>query len=178
MWNVNIMKYLKLGSSDLNASVVGMEAWVIGGGASWGSHVDDDLAIATIEQAFDSGINLFDTAPGYGWGHSEKLLGRVIQDRRDQFLIATKCGLWWEDQFHYSMLSREPEQKILPLCRQRGLSTLTYMLSGAGTADREGDDGKRFRRRRFSHQCDMESVVLESKSQTGDRFAGKLETAV
>ena len=218
------MKYLKLGSSELNASVVGMGAWAIGGGASWGSHVDDDLAVQTIEKAFDSGINFFDTAPGYGWGHSEKLLGRVIQGRRDQFLIATKCGLWWEDQrgsfftnlegraiyrslrpdtiaieierslknlntdyidlyqihwpatepentpiaetmqallklvdegkvralgvcnvttdelrqyldcgqivsdqFRYSMLSREAEQEILPLCRQRGLSTLTYM---------------------------------------------------
>lgn len=98
MWNVYTTKYLKLGSSDLNASVIGMGCWAIGGGASWGSHVDDDLAIATIEKAFDSGINFFDTAPVYGWGHSEQLLGRVIQGRRDQFLIATKCGLWADDQ--------------------------------------------------------------------------------
>ena len=92
------MKYLKLGSSNLNASVVGMGCWAIGGGASWGSYVNDELAIATIEKAFDSGINFFDTAPVYGWGHSEQLLGRVIQGRRDQFLIATKCGLWSDDQ--------------------------------------------------------------------------------
>jgi aryl-alcohol dehydrogenase-like predicted oxidoreductase len=78
------MKYQYLGTSRLNASVIGMGAWAIGGGASWGNQVDDDEAMRTIEMAFDSGINFFDTAPAYGWGHSERLLGRVIQGRRDQ----------------------------------------------------------------------------------------------
>ena len=58
---VNIMKYLYLGSSNLKASVVGMGAWAIGGGASWGTNVDDGLALQTIEEALDSGINFFDT---------------------------------------------------------------------------------------------------------------------
>ncbi|TWU33281.1 aldo/keto reductase [Novipirellula artificiosorum] len=91
------MQYRNLGSSDLKASVVGMGAWAIGGGASWGSKVDDEEAIRTIETAVDSGINFFDTAPAYGWGHSERLLGRAIQGRRDQVILATKCGLWWDD---------------------------------------------------------------------------------
>ena len=59
---------------------------------TWGQ-VDDRESIATIHQALDLGINLIDTAPTYGLGHSEEIVGRAMQGRRHQVLLATKCGL-------------------------------------------------------------------------------------
>ncbi|MFU8893904.1 MAG: aldo/keto reductase [Luteolibacter sp.] len=218
------MKYLSLGESGLSSSVIGFGAWAIGGGAVWGGTSDDAESIRTIQTALDAGINLLDTAPAYGWGHSERLIAKAIDGRRDQVLLATKCGLWWDDdrgsyftefngksihrslrpdtiaieverslndlatdridlyqvhwpavdpektpiadtmaallklkdegkilaigvcnlapeeleeylscgaiathQFRYSMLSREPEKEMLPLCQKHKLATLTYM---------------------------------------------------
>jgi methylglyoxal reductase len=218
------MKHLPLGNSGLSASVIGFGAWAIGGGAVWGDASDDAESINTIRTALDAGINLLDTAPAYGWGHSERLIAKAIEGRREQVLLATKCGLWWDDargsyftefngkslyrslrpdtiaielerslrdlatdridlyqihwpavapektpihetmetllklrtqgkiraigvcnlscdeleeyigcgaiashQFRYSMLSRDPEKEMLPLCRERELATLTYM---------------------------------------------------
>ena len=91
------MKYKSLGRSDINASVVGLGTWVLGGGTTWGQNPDDSESIRTIQAALDLGINLIDTAPAYGWGRSETVVGQAIKGRRDQAIIATKCGLWWED---------------------------------------------------------------------------------
>lgn len=218
------MKYLPLGNSGLSSSVIGFGAWAIGGGAVWGDASDDSESIATIQAALDAGINLLDTAPAYGWGHSERLIAKAIAGRRDTVLLATKCGLWWDDtrgsyftefngksiyrslrpdtiaieierslgdlgtdridlyqihwpavepdktpiedtmaallklrdqgkiraigvcnlspaeletylscgeiashQFRYSMLSRGPDEAMLPMCRARNIATLTYM---------------------------------------------------
>ncbi len=59
---------------------------------SWG-HVDDNESIAAIQQALDCGINLIDTAPIYGLGHSETLVGKALRGRRDEAVLATKCGV-------------------------------------------------------------------------------------
>ncbi len=91
------MKYLPLGDSDLSSSVIGFGAWAIGGGAVWGDASDDSESVKTIVAALDAGINLLDTAPAYGWGHSERLIAKAIAGRRDEVLLATKCGLWWDD---------------------------------------------------------------------------------
>jgi methylglyoxal reductase len=208
----------------MSASVVGLGAWVLGGGPIWGRETDDAESVRTIQAALDLGINLIDTAPAYGWGRSERVVGRALAGRRERAILATKCGLWWEDgrgsffadfdgrklhrslrpdtirieienslrrlatdyidlyqthwpsmppdhtpidetmavlqklkeqgkiraigvsnvsadelrenlrcgsvasnQFRYSMLHREAEQEILPLCARHGLATLTYM---------------------------------------------------
>jgi len=92
------MKALPLGNTDLPASVIGFGAWAIGGGTVWGGASDDAESIRTIQAALDSGINLLDTAPAYGWGHSERLIAKAIEGRRDDVLLATKCGLWWDDE--------------------------------------------------------------------------------
>ena len=239
------MKYLPLGDSGLSSSVIGFGAWAIGGGAVWGGASDDSESIQTIQAALDSGINLLDTAPAYGWGHSERLIAKAIEGRRDEVLLATKCGLWWDDsrgsyftefngkslyrslrpdtiaieierslsdlatdridlyqvhwpavepektpidetmgallklrdqgkiraigvcnlsteeleeymscgsiashQFRYSMLSRESEKEMLPLCRERNIATLTYMsleqglLTGKIGMDHEFKEGE------------------------------------
>lgn len=91
------MKYLPLGESGPSASVIGFGAWAIGGGDVWGGAADDAESIRTIRGALDTGINLLDTAPAYGWGHSERLIARAIEGQRESLLLATKCGLWWDD---------------------------------------------------------------------------------
>lgn len=80
-----------IGKSGIEASVVGLGAWAIGGWA-WGG-MERGEAIRTIHAALDSGIDLIDTAPMYGFGLSEEIIGKALQDRRDRAVVATKCGL-------------------------------------------------------------------------------------
>lgn len=80
------------------ASVVGLGTWVLGGGAVWGADTEDAESIRTIQAAVDAGINLIDTAPAYGWGRSEEVVGKAIRGRRDRVILATKCGLWTDDE--------------------------------------------------------------------------------
>jgi aryl-alcohol dehydrogenase-like predicted oxidoreductase len=88
------MEKRKLGSSDIEVSVVGLGCWAIGGW-QWGG-TDDEKAIAAIRKAIDVGMVLIDTAPIYGFGHSEEIVGRAIEGWRKQVVLATKCGLLWE----------------------------------------------------------------------------------
>lgn len=90
------MKTYPLGNSQ--ASTIGFGAWAIGGGASWGKETSEDEAIRAIRAAIDCGITLIDTAPAYGYGRSERIVGKAIRDFREKVLLATKCGLWWQDQ--------------------------------------------------------------------------------
>lgn len=87
-----------LGRSGIKVSGVGMGCWAIGGPwtfkgetAGWGA-VNDAESIRAVQAALDMGVNFFDTAANYGCGHSERVLGRAIRDRRDQVVIATKFG--------------------------------------------------------------------------------------
>jgi aryl-alcohol dehydrogenase-like predicted oxidoreductase len=82
-----------LGKTGLEVSPVGLGTWAMGGHVPTWGHVDDNESIATIQQAIDLGLNLFDTAPIYGLGHSEELLGKAVSGRRDSLVLATKCGL-------------------------------------------------------------------------------------
>jgi len=92
------MKTRPLGNSGLHASIVGLGTWVLGGGAAWGRDTDDKESVRTIHAALDAGINLIDTAPAYGWGRSEEIVGKAIKGRRDKVILATKCGLWTDDE--------------------------------------------------------------------------------
>ena len=85
------MNQVRLGRSDLRVSRIAFGAWELGG--DWGA-TDESAAIATIRQAVDHGINFFDTAQGYGFGASERLIARALAGHpRDQVVIATKGGL-------------------------------------------------------------------------------------
>ncbi len=89
------MHYRKLGTTDINTSVIGFGAWAIGGWM-WGGAEEKD-AIRAIDAALDHGINLVDTAPMYGYGRSEEIVGKAIAGKRDRVVLATKCGLRWSD---------------------------------------------------------------------------------
>jgi len=92
------MTYRRLPNTSLDVSPIGLGTWAIGGG-EWWSGSDDELSEKTILTAIDSGINLVDTAPCYGFGHSEEIVGRALKHRRrEDVIISTKCGLWWEDK--------------------------------------------------------------------------------
>jgi aryl-alcohol dehydrogenase-like predicted oxidoreductase len=89
-----------LGNSDLNITPVGFGAWAIGGGNwefGWGPQ-DDQHSIEAIHAALDAGMNWIDTAPAYGLGRSEEVVGRAVKGRADKPYIFTKCSLLWDDK--------------------------------------------------------------------------------
>ena len=87
------MRYRVLGQSGIEASVVAFGAWAVGGW--WWGGADDAESVAAIQRAIALGMNFIDTAPAYGLGHSEEIVGKAIKGRRDQVVLATKCGLVW-----------------------------------------------------------------------------------
>lgn len=92
----NGMLQRELGSSGIQASVIGFGAWAIGGWM-WGG-ADEKEAVKAIQAAIDNGINLIDTAPVYGFGHSETVVGKALKGGyRNKAVLATKCGLVWTD---------------------------------------------------------------------------------
>src|SRR5713226_1587283 len=85
------MEQVRLGRSNLQVSRIAFGTWQLGG--DWGA-TDTEAATAAIRHAADRGINFFDTAQGYGFGASERLLAKALEGRpRDQVVIATKGGL-------------------------------------------------------------------------------------
>ncbi|MFO1155087.1 MAG: aldo/keto reductase [Rhodospirillales bacterium] len=88
------MEMIEIADTGLNASRIGLGTWAIGGWM-WGGS-DERMAIATIHAAIDQGITLIDTAPVYGFGRSEEIVGKVLADGgRQRAILATKCGLDW-----------------------------------------------------------------------------------
>ncbi len=80
-----------MGTPELRVSVVGFGGWPMGG-RFYGAAMDAE-ATSTIHAALDQGINLFDTAAGYGMGHSEELMGAALRGQRDQVIVVTKFGI-------------------------------------------------------------------------------------
>lgn len=86
---------LRIPGIDTPVSRIGLGTWAIGG-MMWGG-TDEARSIATIRGAVQGGINLIDTAPVYGFGHSEEIVGKALEGIRDQAVIATKVALEWSD---------------------------------------------------------------------------------
>ena len=92
------IEYAKLGDSGITVSKICLGTWAIGGWM-WGG-TDEGESIRTIRAALDKGINFIDTAPVYGFGRSEEIVGKALREHgsRDQVVVATKAGLEWGDQ--------------------------------------------------------------------------------
>ncbi len=84
------MQYRELGTTGVQVSEIILGAWQFGV-ANW-TDVEDDMSIKTIHAALDAGINCIDTAVGYGSGHSEEIVGKAVQGRRDEVILASKTG--------------------------------------------------------------------------------------
>lgn len=89
------MEQITIGSSGVTASRIGLGTWAIGGWM-WGG-ADERQAIDTIRVAVERGVTLIDTAPIYGFGRSEEIVGKALAEGglRDKMVIATKAGLAW-----------------------------------------------------------------------------------
>lgn len=85
------MEYRAFGRTGLDVSAIGYGCWEIGGGYG---HFDESEVVAAVQRALDLGINLFDTAEGYGYGQSERLLGEALGVRRKEAIVVTKFGIY------------------------------------------------------------------------------------
>jgi len=96
--NISNIEHTTLGSSDISVSKICLGTWAIGGWM-WGGS-DEQESIQTIRAAIDRGITFIDTAPVYGFGRSEEIVGKALQGNvaREEVVIATKVGLEWTEQ--------------------------------------------------------------------------------
>jgi len=109
------MRMRPLGQSNIEGSVVALGTWVMGGWM-WGGASERE-SIDAIHASLDAGVNLIDTAPIYGFGLSEQIVGKALNGRRDQAVIATKCGMVCdttkgENKFNSTTLGPDPDGHI------------------------------------------------------------------
>ena len=90
------MQYRTLGDHGPQVSALGFGCWPMGG-SRYGS-TDDGEEISAVQRALDAGVTLFDTAAGYGIGHSESVLGRALKDKWNDVVVVTKTGIVWEEE--------------------------------------------------------------------------------
>ena len=133
--------------TDLKPSRVGLGTWAIGGWM-WGGS-DDAQSIRTIQAAVDRGITLIDTAPVYGFGHSEEIVGKALAEggRRDKVVIATKVALDWKDGKPFRNASRARILKEIDDSLRRLQHRRDRSLSGALARSEHADRGNRRRAR-------------------------------
>lgn len=84
--------------TEIDVSRIGLGIWAMGGWM-WGG-TDEDSSVRTVHAALDAGINLVDTAPIYGFGRSEQILGKALAEyrHRDQVILATQVALEWNER--------------------------------------------------------------------------------
>jgi len=90
------VEFAQIPGTDIQVSRIGLGTWAIGGWM-WGG-TDEAESVRTIHAALDRGINLVDTAPVYGFGRSEEIVGKALKGRRDEVVLATKAGLEWDER--------------------------------------------------------------------------------
>ena len=115
------MRYRTLGATGIRVSEIGFGAWGIGGssnGAVAYGPTDDETSRRAVRSAVECGVNFFDTADFYGFGHSETVLGNALRDVRGNVVIATKAG----------MLSTSGEQDFSPEYLRRSLEKSLFRL--------------------------------------------------
>lgn len=105
------METVSVADTGINMSRIGLGTWAIGGWM-WGG-TDEKLSIKTIHRALESGINVIDTAPVYGFGVSEEIVGKALKEygNRDKIVLATKAGIEWDNNGVYRNSTKERLQK-------------------------------------------------------------------
>ena len=120
-----MMQTREIGSSGIRASTVGLGTWAIGGWM-WGG-TDEAASVAAIRASIDAGVSLIDTAPAYGMGRSEEIVGKAIAGRRDEVVLATKCGLVW----HTDRGNHFFDQAGKPVHRYLGRESIAHELDAS-----------------------------------------------
>lgn len=101
------MRTMKLGKTGIDISRMGLGTWSIGGGSAWGGDHDLQEVVDTIREAPKAGVNLIDTAPGYNFGNSEKILGKALAGmNREDVVIITKCGVTWDQEMKGDLFNK------------------------------------------------------------------------
>lgn len=120
------MEYRKIGKSDLELSVITFGAWAAGGWM-WGS-TDRNDAIGAIRASYDLGVTSIDTAPIYGQGDSEEIVGDAIKGiSRDKLQIVTKFGMRWDlDKGDFGFKSKNNEGKDIDIYKYAGKESVIY----------------------------------------------------
>ena len=118
------MEYRKLGETDLECSVITFGAWAAGGWM-WGGNEKND-AVAAIKASFDLGVTSIDTAPVYGQGESEEIVGRAINGiSRDKIQLLTKYGMRWDlKKGDFAMKSKNNQGKEIEIYRYAGKESI------------------------------------------------------
>ncbi|WP_391091209.1 aldo/keto reductase [Vibrio sp. NH-UV-68] len=114
------MQTREIGNSGIQASVIGLGTWAMGGWM-WGG-TDEKASIEAINASLDSGVSLIDTAPAYGLGVSEEIVGKAIKGKRDKVVLATKCGLVW----HTNKGNHFFDEKGQPVHRYLGADAIEF----------------------------------------------------
>ncbi len=114
------MEYRQLGNSSLKVSVICLGTWAFGGDRWWG-HQEDKDSLAVLEEAVRRGVNFIDTAPVYGRGRSEEVIGSFIAKSklRKNIILATKLGLGWRGREILHDLSSKRMREELDISRKR-----------------------------------------------------------
>ncbi|MEQ9468738.1 MAG: aldo/keto reductase [Ekhidna sp.] len=117
------MQKIQLGKTDLKISPIVFGAWAIGGWA-WGGN-DDKEALEAIKRSFDMGVTSIDTAPIYGYGHSESLVGKAVKELgRDNVEILTKFGINWKTtrgEYYFEAKNENESYKVYAYAGREGI---------------------------------------------------------
>jgi aryl-alcohol dehydrogenase-like predicted oxidoreductase len=110
------MNLRQIGKTGINVSEVGFGAWQLGDAEGWDGPSEKE-SIQLVHRALDEGCNLFDSAPPYGAGASEQILGKALKGRRQESVICTKFGYFpdWEVDFSSKGLMRSIEESLMRL---------------------------------------------------------------
>jgi methylglyoxal reductase len=112
----------QIGQSGIEASAVGLGTWGLGGWM-WGG-TDEKAAVEAIHASLDQGVTLIDTAPAYGLGLAEELVGKSLVGHRERVVLATKCGLVWHTQQGQHFFDEHNQ----PVHRYLGTESIRYEL--------------------------------------------------
>jgi aryl-alcohol dehydrogenase-like predicted oxidoreductase len=140
------MQTRTLGATKLKITTIGLGTFAMGGGNwkfSWGPQDDQD-SIKAIHRGLDLGVNWIDTAPIYGLGHAEEVVGRAIKGMSERPIIATKCGLCWDEKRETvrRLTAKSVREEAEASLRRLGVDVIDlYQIHWPTSSDSEIEEG-------------------------------------